>query len=186
MIVHVLKMDSTQQELKQDKPDQDKPDQDKLDQEKGDKSNCSICWEELSSDIKYLNCAHSFHGPCIYNWLELNATCPLCRTDVSYVPEPSTYVRNDGIVYDYEQSPHNNIASGIVDRLALPSATFRNRLALPTATFRNWFPVIHNRYQPGDMNRIDFHTLLKLGRALRFVNDLVKPLTDDIKITKHT
>ena len=45
------------------------------------KTQCSVCWEDFSLDemVNQLRCEHIFHKDCIKPWLELHATCPVCR-----------------------------------------------------------------------------------------------------------
>ena len=45
------------------------------------KTQCSVCWEDfvLSEEVRKLNCDHIFHEKCIFPWLELHGTCPICR-----------------------------------------------------------------------------------------------------------
>ncbi len=56
---------------------------------------CPICLDELSeTDIERsedneesrivvkLNCGHVFHRGCLYEWLQKNTTCPICRIQV--------------------------------------------------------------------------------------------------------
>ena len=40
---------------------------------------CPICFDNLSNDIKILNCGHTFHKSCIDYWVKINPTCPYCR-----------------------------------------------------------------------------------------------------------
>src|SRR5690606_33600275 len=40
---------------------------------------CGICREELISNIKVLECKHSFHEECINAWIERCNVCPFCR-----------------------------------------------------------------------------------------------------------
>lgn len=40
---------------------------------------CSICLEELESNVRTLECLHSFHTQCIDTWKNKNRTCPTCR-----------------------------------------------------------------------------------------------------------
>nr|GMC76361.1 probable E3 ubiquitin-protein ligase RHY1A [Ipomoea batatas] len=46
---------------------------------------CSICLEEFSEGVKImpLSCSHTFHHNCIASWLQKQASCPLCRFDVT-------------------------------------------------------------------------------------------------------
>jgi len=45
------------------------------------KAQCSVCWEDFKLDesVNQLQCEHIFHKDCITPWLELHATCPVCR-----------------------------------------------------------------------------------------------------------
>lgn len=45
------------------------------------KAQCSVCWEDFKLDemVNQLQCEHIFHNECITPWLELHATCPVCR-----------------------------------------------------------------------------------------------------------
>lgn len=123
-------MDSTQRErtegeLCRDKLVREELGQDKIDQDKEeDKLKCSICSEELSSGIKYLNCAHGFHRQCIDDWLELKANCPLCRTHISVDSEPSTYESGD------YQLAHDNIAIADLYRVLTRTKTDVERLLI--------------------------------------------------------
>lgn len=49
--------------------------------------SCSICWENflLGENVSRLECEHEFHTACISPWLQLHATCPICRR--SLLPE---------------------------------------------------------------------------------------------------
>lgn len=70
-----------------------------------DAGTCAICQEELASapaatattpsasgtanatspekqSVKLINCPHAFHKSCIQQWLTLNKTCPICKTEV--------------------------------------------------------------------------------------------------------
>ncbi|GFO30001.1 hypothetical protein PoB_005650600 [Plakobranchus ocellatus] len=46
---------------------------------------CTICHEETGPDsspalIRRLDCGHQFHEDCIQSWLQVNQTCPNCRS----------------------------------------------------------------------------------------------------------
>uniref|UniRef100_A0A8C2K637 RING-type domain-containing protein n=1 Tax=Cyprinus carpio TaxID=7962 RepID=A0A8C2K637_CYPCA len=47
---------------------------------------CSnICFSEYKAGerLRILPCLHDYHVKCIDRWLKENATCPICRADVS-------------------------------------------------------------------------------------------------------
>lgn len=46
---------------------------------------CIICLTEYEDGdkIRLLACNHSFHVPCIDQWLQLNRVCPLCKRDIN-------------------------------------------------------------------------------------------------------
>lgn len=50
-------------------------------------TSCSVCWEnfEIGQTVSRLECSHVFHAACIAPWLQLHATCPICRH--SLLPE---------------------------------------------------------------------------------------------------
>ena len=43
--------------------------------------NCVICFNEfeIGQKRKILECFHGFHETCIDQWLQVNASCPICR-----------------------------------------------------------------------------------------------------------
>ena len=41
--------------------------------------NCTICHEEIMSDITVTSCGHSFHSTCLFKWFRQKNSCPLCR-----------------------------------------------------------------------------------------------------------
>ena len=43
---------------------------------------CSICHEEDCVVRHTLRCNHTFHSPCIEQWLRRHSTCPLCRCKI--------------------------------------------------------------------------------------------------------
>ncbi|KAI9251403.1 hypothetical protein BDA99DRAFT_521763 [Phascolomyces articulosus] len=48
-------------------------------------SECSICLNTLGTRVELINlpCMHGFHGTCIEQWLQVNASCPVCRCPCS-------------------------------------------------------------------------------------------------------
>ncbi|GBG26111.1 E3 ubiquitin-protein ligase ATL42 [Hondaea fermentalgiana] len=57
--------------------------------EKGYSLECSICITEFEPDeeLRRLPCDHFFHKDCVDTWLNQNATCPMCRNDISNTVE---------------------------------------------------------------------------------------------------
>ncbi len=45
-------------------------------------NNCSICLENITKNLKKLECNHQFHLNCIDQWVKKSNTCPLCRTPI--------------------------------------------------------------------------------------------------------
>jgi len=54
-----------------------------------EKNECIICLDDVESEWKKLECAHSYHIQCIDKWIRVSATCPLCMTRIhdNYVEE---------------------------------------------------------------------------------------------------
>lgn len=46
---------------------------------------CTICLEDSTSGAPWrgLPCGHSFHQPCLLEWLRRSRRCPLCRLDIA-------------------------------------------------------------------------------------------------------
>lgn len=49
------------------------------------KTDCQICFSDYKKGerLRMLPCLHDYHVKCIDRWLKENATCPICRADVS-------------------------------------------------------------------------------------------------------
>lgn len=45
-------------------------------------SNCSICHEQLQEPVLEYNCQNLFCGKCLFQWLETQTSCPLCRQHI--------------------------------------------------------------------------------------------------------
>lgn len=48
-------------------------------------TQCHICMcnYEVNEQLRILPCCHDFHAPCIDRWLQVKATCPVCRANVA-------------------------------------------------------------------------------------------------------
>ena len=42
-------------------------------------NRCAICLDNKKSTFAVIPCNHEFCDKCIFEWLEENKTCPLCR-----------------------------------------------------------------------------------------------------------
>lgn len=53
-------------------------------------TQCSICFDEFKlaeTEVRKLPCNHMFHERCIFPWLRINGTCPVCRARLSRTNE---------------------------------------------------------------------------------------------------
>ncbi|KAB2026581.1 hypothetical protein ES319_D06G230000v1 [Gossypium barbadense] len=51
----------------------------------GEDAVCCICLAKFADDdeLRELPCLHVFHVECVDKWLKINASCPLCKTEIS-------------------------------------------------------------------------------------------------------
>lgn len=56
-----------------------------------DNKECSICLEEMISDLQVLTCKHEFHKNCVQRWCLENNICPICRTQVD-IPKSNAII----------------------------------------------------------------------------------------------
>jgi len=57
----------------------------KRDEEEQSQCTCAICLEDIEIGEWYKKlpkCEHTFHAPCIDQWLSTRATCPVCREEI--------------------------------------------------------------------------------------------------------
>ncbi|XP_054784521.1 E3 ubiquitin-protein ligase SIRP1-like [Prosopis cineraria] len=56
---------------------------------------CIICLEdaETGSEVKEMPCGHRFHSDCIFSWLKLRSSCPVCRFQM---PSDDSKVESNG------------------------------------------------------------------------------------------
>lgn len=48
-----------------------------------------LCEYEDGTELRELWCRHHFHEACIDKWLRINATCPLCKSNILKTDEQS-------------------------------------------------------------------------------------------------
>mmetsp|Transcript_3496 Transcript_3496/g.5453 ORF Transcript_3496/g.5453 Transcript_3496/m.5453 type:complete len:442 (-) Transcript_3496:26-1351(-) len=64
-----------------------------VDVERSGSSSCSICFDPYLHPVS-LPCSHVFCEHCIYEWLDSESSCPVCRADVRSGESPiSSYIR---------------------------------------------------------------------------------------------
>jgi len=50
--------------------------------EKKEKTECSVCLEEITNDLFITDCKHKFHKKCINQWYDHSSECPNCRGNI--------------------------------------------------------------------------------------------------------
>ncbi|CAG2100337.1 unnamed protein product [Medioppia subpectinata] len=64
---------------------------------------CTVCMEDfkVTEKVRLLECSHCYHNDCIVPWLQMHATCPVCRKELTTSrtanrdPNLSTNTTND-------------------------------------------------------------------------------------------
>jgi hypothetical protein len=51
------------------------------------KCDCIICFSAIENETCQINfpCKHFFHNNCIFDWLKINPTCPICRQNFRFM-----------------------------------------------------------------------------------------------------
>ncbi|KAL5756261.1 hypothetical protein ACOSP7_020688 [Xanthoceras sorbifolium] len=64
----------------------------------GEDAVCCICLARYADndELRELSCVHVFHVECVDKWLKINASCPLCKTEVSESSTGSPLARDSG------------------------------------------------------------------------------------------
>ena len=44
--------------------------------------SCTICLQSNSNELITTSCEHKFHNQCLYEWLKVRNTCPVCRHNI--------------------------------------------------------------------------------------------------------
>lgn len=106
-----------------------------------DNLQCSICLEEFGfgADAKEMPCNHKFHDACIFPWLELHSSCPVCRYQL---PADESKLNPDGsraninIIHE-EDADEGRTNSGSGRRFSIPwpfTGLFSSQTSGRTAT----------------------------------------------------
>ena len=54
---------------------------------------CSICLNNLGYRKRLkLDCNHNFHFKCIFKWIKINNSCPICRESVIEIEETNSEI----------------------------------------------------------------------------------------------
>ena len=48
------------------------------------KKECNICLDYINDNACKLQCKHLFHVNCIKKWININASCPICRKKIKH------------------------------------------------------------------------------------------------------
>uniref|UniRef100_A0A6M2DSL5 RING-type E3 ubiquitin transferase n=1 Tax=Xenopsylla cheopis TaxID=163159 RepID=A0A6M2DSL5_XENCH len=109
------------------------------------KLQCSVCWEDFKEDemVRQLPCSHVYHDQCIFPWLQLHATCPICRKSLS-TREDS--VRENRIAGILQHIGSNNTRSG--ESNATATVTTASNLPSSTETQNNTGGSRRNQDEP--------------------------------------
>ncbi|KAL3630203.1 hypothetical protein CASFOL_023187 [Castilleja foliolosa] len=88
------------------------------DKEIGENNNnciaCAVCKDEFAAVEKAIRlpCCHLYHGDCIFPWLGIRNTCPVCRHELP--TDDADYEKRRG-----ERAGDGNAATGLVDDFEL-------------------------------------------------------------------
>ena len=66
---------------------------------------CAICHEDLKTSKATIECGHTFHYSCIFQWHQNHSTCPLCRDIDETVAE----------INNQKEQTETNLIEDIVD-----------------------------------------------------------------------
>ncbi|XP_015692565.2 E3 ubiquitin-protein ligase EL5-like [Oryza brachyantha] len=81
----------------------------------GKAPECAVCIVEFrDGDLARLlpRCGHRFHAKCVGAWLQLHATCPLCRASVL---APATTAASESELAKNDDQPKDDAAAAAVD-----------------------------------------------------------------------
>ncbi|KAK4098540.1 putative RING finger protein [Parathielavia hyrcaniae] len=130
---------------------------------------CVICLSDLDEPCETRPCQHSdFDFLCLVTWLETQATCPLCKSDVSEVRYSLGEDEDSGKVYKVPAQPNrrtvgvstsdaasqtNHQPSGVPNRLARPQPYESEAIQRRRSVYRHNLYSLHvgsNSRQPAE------------------------------------
>lgn len=129
---------------------------------------CTICLEDILTDIEFLPCAHSFHRDCISGWVVSKPTCPMCKIPI-YVNSPDqlnlyNYHKNiQDQNAERESRFFHQVSAGVFDNADESlGEDYDNQLQIPNILN----DVPHNiRFTPDELNEM-------IANVVDFINQL--------------
>jgi len=65
-------------------PEEEEEEEEEETENKYEKYECGICYKNLTMDTNVVTkCDHHFCKKCFYRWIQTNASCPMCRTQIA-------------------------------------------------------------------------------------------------------
>lgn len=49
---------------------------------------CSICYDDITTEMFISICGHIYHNKCIKRWADTRKNCPMCRNTLRYNMNP--------------------------------------------------------------------------------------------------
>jgi E3 ubiquitin-protein ligase RNF115/126 len=97
---------------------------------------CTVCMDDfqVGDSARQLPCEHFFHQDCIIPWLNLHASCPICRKTFVTGSNPATHNLNTS---DTPSEARTNDTSRTSDQLNTTASTATSTVGTTTSTTTN-------------------------------------------------